>query len=94
MSPEPSIGPLDRVRQALGRHPRAARLALWVSVAATLAGGLLTVGGEMLLGEVALARGGAILCLAAGGLYAGLRLLGVRAAGPHGATARRGAGRR
>jgi len=70
------------MRATLARRPRAARLALWGSVAATLAGALLALGGEMLLGHAGLAQVGGFLCLVAGGVYAGLRLLGARAAGP------------
>lgn len=83
MPPKPSAGPLARLHATVARHPHLARAALWSGVAATLAGGLLAVGAEAMLGEAALARAGAGVCLAGGALYAALRLLGVRAAGPH-----------
>lgn len=80
--PQPAAGPLARLRATLDRHPQAARLALWGSVAATVAGAAAALVGETLSRDPALAQAGALLCLAAGGLYAGLRLLGVRTAGP------------
>jgi len=88
MSQEPSAGPLGRLRAMVARHPLAARLLLWASVATTLAGALLALGGETLLGDPAVAQGGGALSLGAGAIYAGLRLLGARAAGPHDGAAR------
>jgi len=92
--PEPAAAPLARLRATLDRHPQAARLALWGSVAATVAGAVAALVGEILSGDPVLAQAGALLCLGAGGLYAGLRLLGVRTAGPYPGAAPRAERRR